>query len=138
MSRFITVLIPVIWLVTAGQTQAQTNTPAPSRKHNAEPTGADERLNRLAEELKLSDEQKVKVQAAFEEMRDKIQGAILEARTNVESRLRKALSPEQYEKLENLLEQRPRSSSRHPEDGQSGTNQNSSAPLLDRSANTHL
>jgi len=129
MSKLITVLIPVAWFLTAGQLAAQTNnTPPPPRSYSPGPTTADERLNRLAEELKLNDEQKAKVQAAFDEMRDKIQSAIVQASTNVESRLRKALSPEQYEKLENLLEQRPRPFNRQPEgrEGESSTNKNSS------------
>ncbi len=65
--------------------------------------GPDQRLNFLAQQLNLTDQQKANVQTVFEQMRESITSAVQEARTNADEQLQRILSPEQYQKLQSLL-----------------------------------
>ncbi len=66
--------------------------------------GAETRTNGPSLELNLTDQQKTQVQAVFEKMRQRIETAVLAARTNAETELKRILSPQQYQQLQNLLE----------------------------------
>ncbi len=107
-ARFMPGLLAVSTLLGIAATPAPTNNPAspqrrPGPQRSAPATGSD----RLSEELNLTEDQKTKVQAVFDEMRQKVQTAILEARTNADTELHQILSPEQYQKLQDMLQHPP-------------------------------
>ncbi|MGH7971830.1 MAG: hypothetical protein ACREIC_24215 [Limisphaerales bacterium] len=103
------------WIAAAGMAafshcQAQTNSNAigTSPPHQQGRVEADDPMDRLGQELKLSDAQKNKVQNVFHETRQKIQSAVQEAMTNADNELQRILTPEQYQKLQSLEHPRER------------------------------
>ncbi len=100
-------LIAVTALLSLSQLQAQTNnTPPPGHPHGWHHGMAPEhRLERLSEELNLTNEQKPKVQAVFEQMRQQIQEAFQAAKTNVDTQLQGILTPEQYQKFQSIWQE---------------------------------
>ena len=106
MKRFTAVIIVITGLLAGGRLLSQNNNAAPPMGHNGmHGQTPEERFNKLSEELNLSEDQKAKVQSTFEETRQKIQAAIIEARSNADAQLQQVLSPEQYQKLQNLWQQ---------------------------------
>jgi Spy/CpxP family protein refolding chaperone len=97
-------LIPAIFVAAAlfvvSQARSQNDAPA-----QPPPQGqADQRFNKFSEDLILTDQQKPQVQAIFQEMQQKIQAAVVEAKTNADSQLQSVLTPQQYQKLQNMFE----------------------------------
>ena len=122
MKKLTTVLVALSGLLCGAQVQSQTNNAAPPMGHpGGRGESPDERFNRLSQELNLSEDQKAKVRATFEETRQKIQAAIEEARSNAEAQLQSVLSSEQYQKLQNLWQ------SHEHHMGNGGANTNSPA-----------
>lgn len=79
-------------------------------------------MERLGQELKLSDTQKNKVQNVFQETRKKIQSAVQEAMTNADTELQQILTPQQYQKLQSLEHPHSRSQD-HSATGESGSSE---------------
>lgn len=106
----ISVCIAVAGIAAFNHGEAQTN----SRAMPPSPTGregriqADDPIERLGQELKLTTAQKNKVQSVFQETRAKIQNAVQEAMTNADNQLQRILTPEQYQKMQSLEHPRTR------------------------------
>lgn len=106
MKKLTTILVALSGLLCGGPVQSQTNNAAPpGGQPGWRSESADERFNRLSQELNLTEEQKAKVRATFDETRQKIQAAVEEARSNAEAQLQSVLTPDQYQKLQNLWQQ---------------------------------
>ncbi len=91
------------WTNRAGSwTNAESSTNDMEESTNHFGLTPDQRMNYLAQQLNLTDQQKANVQAVFEQMRDSITTAVQEARTNADGQLQRVLSPEQYQKLQTL------------------------------------
>lgn len=102
LKQFVPAILTTAALLSPGLANAQTNSyPPPDERqwHGMTPA---ERLDRLGQELGLSDEQKTNVQAAFDDMRQHIE----EARTNLDSQLQGILTPEQYQKFQTMREEK--------------------------------
>lgn len=103
---------------------AQTDTnappvpPPPSGQQQQQQGG--ERFNRLSEELNLTEDQKPKVQAIFEQLRTSIE----EAKTNAETQLQAVLTPEQYQKLQSHWQMRKHHWREQGEEGGTNTDTN--------------
>jgi len=105
--------------------QGATNSPPPPPVHRQGSPGyaqTEDPINRLGQELKLSDDQKSKVRGVFQDTRERIQTAVQQAMTNADTELHRILTPEQYQKLQ-AMEHRPRTTP----DGES-TDGNSTEP----------
>jgi Spy/CpxP family protein refolding chaperone len=97
---FIPAILAAAVLLSSGLILAQTNTMPPGQ-HAWHGMSSAERMDRLAQELNLTDEQKTNVQSAFDQMRQTMQ----EARTNLDNQLQGIMTPEQYQKFESMREQ---------------------------------
>lgn len=121
MTKFAALFVAAAGLISAGQAQAQNANPAPPPPMG--PHGGhgmmspDERMNRLSQELNLTDQQKTNVEAVFDNMREKIQTAVEQAKTNADTQLQGILTPEQYQKLQSMWEQRQQQFHHHPGGG---------------------
>lgn len=103
LKQFVPAILATAALLSAGlATNAQTNNYPPPDEHHRYGMTPGERLDRLGQELGLSDEQKTNVQAAFDDMRQRVE----EARTNLDSQLQGILTPEQYQKFQNMREEK--------------------------------
>lgn len=122
MKKLTIVLVALGGLLCGASVHSQTNNMAPPMgQPGMRGESPDERFNRLSQELNLSEDQKAKVQATFEQTRQKIQAAIEEARSNAETQLQSVLTPEQYQKLQSMWQQHEHRM------GNGGTNSNSGA-----------
>lgn len=93
------------------QGQMTNNTPSePGDAHHQYghrgPMSQQEHMDWLAQELSLTDQQKTNVQAVFEQMRQQMQAAFGEAKTNADTQLQQILTPEQYQKMQAMWQQR--------------------------------
>lgn len=107
----LTILAAASLLSLAPSVRAQTNTPPPARRGPG--MGVDAQLNRMTEQLKLTDEQKPKVKAVLEERNKQMQGlrelSPEDRRTKMQSlrqetnkKLKEILTPEQFKKYEEM------------------------------------
>ncbi|HWI57070.1 MAG TPA: hypothetical protein VNZ22_07575 [Bacillota bacterium] len=106
--KVIVPLIAVTGLFAMGQVQSQTNnneSAPPMDHHGGHRMGPEEHLNKLSEELNLTDQQKSQVQGVFDQMRQQVQAAVQEAKTNADTQLQEILTPEQYQKFQSLWQQ---------------------------------
>jgi Spy/CpxP family protein refolding chaperone len=69
-------------------------------------TTPQERFNHLSEDLDLSDAQKPKVRAIFEQTRQQLQAAMQQVQSNAQAQLQDVLTPEQYQKFQSLWQPR--------------------------------
>ena len=60
----------------------------------------EQRFEHLSEELNLTEDQKPKVKAIIDDWH----AAMMEAKTNAETQLEAALTPEQYQKFQSMME----------------------------------
>jgi Spy/CpxP family protein refolding chaperone len=103
MKRFAVILIAVSGLLSAALVQSQTNAPAPPMgQYGGRGMTHEERMNKLSEELNLTEEQRTNVQAVFDDMRQKIQAAVEEAKSNADTQLQGILTTDQYQKLQSM------------------------------------
>jgi len=109
--RFAAIFVAAAGLVSASAAQNPNANPAPPTRPGG-PHGMmtpQEQMNRLSQELNLSEQQKTNVEAVFDDMRQKLQTAVEAAKTNADARLQRILTPEQYQKLQGMWEQHQRS-----------------------------
>ena len=97
-------LIAAAGLLSLSQVQAQTNNATPPMGNHGwhGSKTPEERMNRLSEKLNLTDEQKTKVQAVFEDMWQQMG----EAKSNANTQLQQILTPEQYQELQNMKQRK--------------------------------
>lgn len=88
--------------------QMNTNTPpsgmgSQHRSGNMKGMGPQEKLNWLSQSLNLNDQQKTNVQNIFGNMIQEIGAAVLQARTNADTQLQQVLTPDQFQRLQNIM-----------------------------------
>jgi Spy/CpxP family protein refolding chaperone len=118
-------LIPAIFIASGlflvEQARSQNDPPAQTRP----PGQSDPRFNKFSEDLNLTEQQKPKIQAIFQEMQQKIQAAVLQAKTNADAQLQSVLTPEQYQKLETMFQQQQQRLDQHSGHNETNRTQNS-------------
>jgi len=105
---------------------AQTNSPPPlppvGRPGSQGSTRSQDPVSLLGKELNLDTNQQSKVQAVVAETREKIRAAVQQAMTNADAQLQRILTPEQYQKLQEI---------EHGQQRSKADNQGSAGPGLD-------
>ncbi len=119
------VCIALFGAFTQVRAQDQQNTPpADQPKGGMSP---EHYMDRLSQELKLTPDQKTKVQGVFDQMRQQMQGAFETAKNNADKQLQGILNPQQYQQLQAMFQQHEQRFGQHGKgnEAQGGTgNQN--------------
>lgn len=82
-----------------------TTTNAPPADHHKGDMSPEGHMNALSQQLNLTEDQKTKVQAVFNQMRQQMQTAFETAKTNADTQLQTILKPEQYQQLQAMFQQ---------------------------------